>query len=195
MLILSGVIGILTGLASVILKVSVHSIQHWLIEGFQIEYANFFFILYPLVGIFLTYVVGKYIVNDYGGHGIPEILYNISKKKSLIPRVKMYSRVFTSCLTVGLGGSVGLDAPIVVTGSAIGSNSGLLMHLNAKKRNILIGCGAAGGISAIFGSPIGGVIFAIEVILMEVNTGAFIPLLIASVLGSLTTMVDRKSVV
>ncbi|WP_137401674.1 chloride channel protein [Echinicola rosea] len=189
MLILSGVIGILTGLASVMLKVSVHSIQHWLIEGFQIEYANFFFILYPLIGIFLTYVVGKYIVNDYGGHGIPEILYNISKKKSLIPRVKMYSRVFTSCLTVGLGGSVGLEAPIVVTGSAIGSNSGLLMHLNAKKRNILIGCGAAGGISAIFGSPIGGVIFAIEVILMEVNTGAFIPLLIASVLGSLTTMV------
>ncbi|GAB3650943.1 chloride channel protein [Echinicola sediminis] len=188
-LILSGVIGILTGIAAVVLKESVHFIQHWLIEGFQIEYANFFFILYPLVGILLTYVVGKYIVKDYGGHGIPEILYNISKKNSLIPRVKSFSRVITSCLTVGLGGSVGLEAPIVVTGSAIGSNSGVLMHLNAKKRNILIGCGAAGGISAIFGSPIGGVIFAIEVILLEVNVGSFIPLLIASVMGSLTTMV------
>ncbi|UCS94672.1 chloride channel protein [Echinicola marina] len=188
-LLLSGVIGILTGLAAVILKESVHFIQHWLFETLQIEYANFFFILYPMIGIFLTYFVGKYIVKDYGGHGIPDILYNISKKNSLIPRVKMYSRVVTSCLTVGLGGSVGLEAPIVVTGAAIGSNSGNLMHLNSKKRNILIGCGAAGGISAIFGSPIGGVIFAIEVILMEVNVGAFIPLLIASVMGSLTTMV------
>ncbi|MDN3669123.1 chloride channel protein [Echinicola jeungdonensis] len=187
-LILSGIIGVLSGLAAVILKESVHIIQNWLTEGFHIEYANFFYIIYPLIGISLAYGVGKYLVKDVGGHGIPDILYNISKKNSLIPRVKMYSRVITSGLTVGLGGSVGLEAPIVVTGAAIGSNSGSLMHLNSRKRALLIGCGAAGAISAIFGTPIGAVIFAIEVILLEVNLSSFIPLLIASVTGSLTTM-------
>src|SRR5690606_24761579 len=101
----------------------------------------------------------------------------------------MYSRAVTSAITVGFGGSVGLEAPIVVTGSAIGSNIGRMMHLNAKKRALLIGCGTAGAISAIFGAPIGAVLFAVEVILMEVSVGAFVPLLIASVTGSLTSMI------
>jgi Chloride channel protein EriC len=132
-------------------------------------------------------VLSKYIFKDFGGHGIPDVLFTISKKQSLIPRIKTYSRVITSALTVGFGGSVGLEAPMLVTGSAIGSNIGVSMHLNAKKRTLLIGCGAAGAISAIFGAPIGAVIFAIEVILMEISTASFIPLLIASVMGSLTS--------
>ncbi|MEB2778961.1 chloride channel protein [Algoriphagus persicinus] len=188
-LILSGIIGILSGLAAVILKQSVHTIQHFLTEGFYKEYANFLYIIYPLIGISAAYLLGKFIFKDGGGHGIPDILFTISKKHSLIARVKTYSRVFTSAITVGFGGSVGLEAPMLVTGSAIGSNVGSLVHLNAKKRTLLIGCGAAAAISSIFGAPIGGVIFVIEVILMEISTASFIPLLIASVTGSLTSMI------
>lgn len=188
-LILSGIIGILSGLAAVILKQGVHAIQKLLTEGFYVEYANFMYIIYPIIGISAAYLIGKFVFKDVGGHGIPDILFTISKKQSIIPRVKTYSRVFTSALTVGFGGSVGLEAPMLVTGSAIGSNMGLLVHLNSKKRTLLIGCGAAGAISAIFGAPIGGVIFAIEVILLEISTASFIPLLIASALGSLTSMV------
>jgi CIC family chloride channel protein len=188
-LILSGVIGVLSGLAAVILIELVRGIQHFLTEDFYTEYANFMYIVYPLIGISAAYLVGRYLFKDLGGHGIPDVLFNISKNKSLIPRVKTYSRVITSALTVGFGGSVGLEAPMVVTGSAIGSNIGSVMHLNAKKRTLLIGCGAAGAISAVFGAPIGAVIFAIEVILMEISTASFIPLLIASVMGSLTSMI------
>jgi CIC family chloride channel protein len=185
-LILSGIIGSLSGLAAGLLKRGVHAIQHFLTEDFYTQYANFLYIIYPLIGISSAYLVGKYIFKDVGGHGVPDILLTISKKNSIIPKVKMYSRVFTSALTVGFGGSVGLEAPMLVTGSAIGSNVGSLVHLNAKKRTLLIGCGAAGAISAIFGAPIGAVIFAIEVILMEISTASFIPMLIASVGGSLT---------
>lgn len=188
-LILSGLIGIFSGLAAVILKSLVHSIQGFLTDGFYKEYANFMYIIYPLIGISAAYLLGRYILKDVGGHGIPDVLFNISKKSSLIPRIKVFSRVITSAFTVGFGGSVGLEAPMVVTGSAIGSNVGVLMHLNPKKRTLLIGCGAAGAISAIFGAPIGAVIFAIEVILLEISTASFIPLLIASVMGSVTSMV------
>jgi CIC family chloride channel protein len=188
-LILSGIIGVISGLAAVILKTAVHAIQRFLTEDFYTQYANFLYILYPIIGITAAYLVGKYIFRDSGGHGIPDVLFNISKMQSIIPAVKTYSRIFTSALTVGFGGSVGLEAPMLVTGSAIGSNVGLLVHLNAKKRTLLIGCGAAGAISAIFGAPIGAVIFAIEVILLEISTTSFIPLLIASVMGSLTSMV------
>lgn len=187
LLILSGLVGIASGLAAVILKEAVHFIQRFLTEGFYKEYANFLYIIYPLIGVSAAYLAGKYIFRDLGGHGIPDILFTISKKASIIPIVRMYSRVVTSALTVGFGGSVGLEAPMLVTGSAIGSNTGLLMHLNAKSRTLLIGCGAAGAISAIFGAPIGAVIFAIEVILMEISTASFIPLLIASVMGSITS--------
>jgi chloride channel protein, CIC family len=188
-LILSGLIGIFSGLAAVILVTSVHTIQKFLTDDFYTEYANFMYIIYPLIGISAAYLMGRFILKDIGGHGIPDVLFNISKNSSIIPKVKIYSRVITSALTVGFGGSVGLEAPMVVTGSAIGSNVGLLMHLNPKKRTLLIGCGAAGAISAIFGAPIGAVIFAIEVILLEISTASFIPILIASVMGSITSMI------
>ncbi|MEY3645128.1 MAG: hypothetical protein RLZZ207_1826 [Bacteroidota bacterium] len=187
-LILSGCIGVFSGLAAVLLKTGVHTIQTFLTEDFYPSYANFMYIIYPMIGISAAFLLGKYVLKDLGGHGIPDVLFNISKKSSLIPRVKIFSRVLTSSLTVGFGGSVGLEAPMVMTGSAIGSNVGSLMHLSAKKRTLLIGCGAAGAISAIFGAPIGAVIFAIEVILMEISTASFIPLLLASVTGSLTSM-------
>ncbi len=188
-LILAGIIGIFTGFAAVSLKTTVHYIQNFLTSSFDIKYANYLYIGYPLIGILFTLIIAKYIFGEKLGHGITNILYNISRKSSLVSRTKIYSRMITSALTVSLGGSVGLEAPVVVTGSAIGSNIGSVMHLNYKKRTLLIGCGAAGAISAIFNSPIAGVIFSIEIILAEVTITAFIPLLIASVSGALVSLI------
>ncbi|MDN4166785.1 chloride channel protein [Cytophagales bacterium LB-30] len=187
-LLLSGVIGALAGLAAVLLKQSVHLIHQALTLSFKTEYANYLYLSYPLIGILLTVLFAHFVLKEKLGHGVTDILYTISKKSSIIQRGKMYSRMITSALTVGFGGSVGLEAPIVVTGSAIGSNIGRLMHLNYKKRTILLGCGAAGAISAIFNAPIGGVIFCVEVILAEISIASFIPLLIASVFGSIVSL-------
>ena len=187
-LILGGIIGLLAGFAAVMLKESVHYIQKLLTSGFDIEYANYFYIGFPLIGILLTVLIANYILKEKLGHGITQILYDISKRSSIIKRTMMFSRMITSAVTVGFGGSVGLEAPIVVTGSAIGSNVGRLVHLGSKKRTILIGCGAAGAISAIFNSPIAGVIFCLEVILADATVATFIPLLIASATGSLVSL-------
>jgi len=187
-LILGGIIGILSGFAAVILKESVHFIQGQLTSGFDVKFANYLYIGFPLVGIVLTVLISKYVLKEQLGHGITQILYAISKKSSIIKRTRTFSRMITSAITVGFGGSVGLEAPIVVTGSAIGSNVGRFVHLNYKKRTLLIGCGAAGAISAIFNSPVAGVIFSLEVILADVTIAMFIPLLIASVAGSLVSL-------
>jgi CIC family chloride channel protein len=178
-------IGMISGLAAVILKSAVHWLQSVLANFAEGDNSYLYYMIYPLIGIVLTVIVSHYILKANMGHGITAILYNISKKSSILSRKKMYSRMFTSAITVGFGGSVGLEAPIVVTGSAIGSNIGRLVHLNYKKRTLLIGCGAAAAISAIFNSPIAGVIFAIEVLLTDVTIAMFIPLLISSVFGSL----------
>ncbi len=180
-------IGIISGLAAVILKGAVHWLQSVLVNFAEGDQSYLYHMIYPLIGIVLTVVVTQYVLKERMGHGITALLYNISKKSSIISRTKMYSRMLTSAITVGFGGSVGLEAPIVVTGSAIGSNIGQLVHLNYKKRTLLIGCGAAGAISAIFNSPIAGVIFALEVLLTDITIAMFIPLLISSVFGSLVS--------
>jgi len=186
---LAGLVGVISGLAAVTLKSSVHLIQRFLEKNMDVTGVNFLYLFYPLIGILLTMLVAKYFFNEKLGHGITQILYTISKKSSIVKSGMMYSRMFTSALTVGFGGSVGLEAPIVVTGSAIGSNLAQLTHLNYKKRTLLIACGASGAISAIFNSPIAGVIFAIEVILAEATINKFIPILISSVTGSLVSLI------
>lgn len=188
-LLLSGLIGIIAGIAAVTLKSSVHLIQTLLERNLDITGVNFLYLFYPLIGILLTMLVAKYFLKENLGHGITQILYTISKNSSIVKSSMMYSRMFTSAMTVGFGGSVGLEAPIVVTGSAIGSNLAQLTHLNYKKRTLLIACGASGAISAIFNSPIAGVIFAIEVILVEATINKFIPILISSVTGSLVSLI------
>ncbi len=187
-LILAGLIGNISGLAAVTLKEVVHTIQQTLTSGFDVKYENYFYIGFPLIGILLTVLITQYFLKEKLGHGITQILYDISKRSSIIRRSRMYSRMLTSAITVGFGGSVGLEAPIVVTGSAIGSNIARLMHLTHNKRTLLIGCGAAGAISAIFNSPVAGVIFSMEVILADVTIAMFIPLLIASVTGALISL-------
>ncbi|KYG81588.1 chloride channel protein [Roseivirga ehrenbergii] len=192
LMILSGVIGLAGGIAAVILKSTVHYIQHTL-SDFREDVAHYLFLIYPLIGIVITSIVADKLLKEKLGHGITSILYTISKKSSIISRIKTYSSMVTSAITVGFGGSVGLEAPIVVTGSAIGSNIGQLMHLSYKQRTLMIGCGAAAAISGIFNSPVAGVIFSIEVILTDVTIAAFIPLLIASVIGSLVSMLTLGS--
>ena len=187
-LIVAGIIGVVSGIAAVTLKTTVHFIQDVLQRNMHLTGVNYLYLGYPLLGIVITVVVANYIMKERLGHGITQILYSISKNSSIIHRTKTYSRMITSAITVGFGGSVGLEAPIVVTGSAIGSNLARLVHLDYKKRTLLIGCGSAGAISAIFNSPIAGVIFAIEVILTDITINKFIPILIASVCGQLISL-------
>ncbi|TRX58374.1 chloride channel protein [Fulvivirga sp. M361] len=187
-LVLSGLIGAISGLAAVILKEAVHFLEKTLTSDFDVKYENYFYIGFPLIGILITVLISEFIFKERLGHGITQILYDISKRSGVIRKSRMYSRMLTSAITVGFGGSVGLEAPIVVTGSAIGSNVGRLMHMNYKKRTLLIGCGAAGAISAIFNSPVAGVIFSMEVILADVTISMFIPLLISTVTGALISL-------
>jgi chloride channel protein, CIC family len=184
-LLISAVIGLLAGLAAVTLKQTVHGIAAFAasIAGYDL----FRYVL-PLIGIVLTVFFARSIFREPFGHGITSILFAISKKGSLLPRTRMYSNLVGSAITVGLGGSAGLEAPIVVTGSAIGSNIGKLTHLSSSKKSLLVGCGAAGAISGIFNSPIAGVIFSIEVLLTSASINSFIPLLIASVAGSVVSL-------
>ena len=188
-LISAGIIGIVSGFAAVVLKSTVHAISYYLALGFEHFGNNYLYLIYPILGITITTLLAKYLFKEKLGHGITQILYSISKNSSIIERTKMYSRMITSSITVGFGGSVGLEAPIVVTGSAIGSNIASFFHLNYKNRSLLLGCGAAGAISAIFNSPVTGVIFVMEVIFSEVKINKFIPLLIASVSGQLISII------
>ena len=187
-LILSGIIGIITGLAAILIKEVVHNLQQILTGNFNERVANYLYLAYPLIGILITLVIAKYLLKENLGHGITNIIYAISKKSSILKRTLLYSRMITSAITVSFGGSVGLEVPLIVTGSALGSNLGQLVHLSYRKRTLLIGCGAAAAISAIFNSPVAGVIFSVEVILTEVTIAAFIPLLIASVCGALVSI-------
>lgn len=183
-IILGGLTGLLGGFAAVILKTSVHAIQAF----FENLNQPILLVFLPVIGILITTILAKDILKEQLGHGITTILYVIEKKSSKLSQKKIFSRLLTSGITVGFGGSVGLEAPIVVTGSAIGSNIGQLMHMNYKQRTLLIGCGAAAAISGIFNSPVAGVIFSIEVILTDVTVAIFIPLLIAAVIGALVSM-------
>ncbi|MBN2174356.1 MAG: chloride channel protein [Bacteroidales bacterium] len=183
-LILSLVIGILSGLAAVLLKNTVHYTFYWISRGFQFERENFLFLALPLVGILLSVLFVKFIVKKDIAHGVSRILYAISKQNGVLERHHTYTSMIGSTLTVAFGGSVGLEAPIVLTGSAIGSNLGKLFRLNHKSLIILIGCGAAGAIAGIFKSPIAAVVFAIEVLMIDLTLSSLIPLLIAAVTGA-----------
>jgi CIC family chloride channel protein len=182
-LILSFIIGILSGLAAVLLKSTVHYTHHFLTNGFEDGF-NYLFLILPLVGILLTVLYVKFVVKDNIGHGVSKILYALSKNNGRIKGHNNYSSVVASTLTIGFGGSVGAEAPIVLTGASIGSTLGHYFRLNFKSIALLLACGAAGAIGGIFKAPIAGMIFALEVLMLDLTLTSIVPLLISSVTGA-----------
>ncbi len=177
-------IGIVSGLAAVLLKNAVHFTHMIVVEKAELFHINFIYLALPMVGIILTILYVKYLVKDEMGHGITKILYSISKKGGFLKPHNSYSSIIASTLTVGFGGSVGLESPIVVTGSSMGSNLGRLFGMNYRSITTLIGCGAAGAIAGIFKAPIAGVVFALEVLMIDIGVWSLIPLLISAVTGA-----------
>lgn len=186
-MILSAVIGILGGLSAVIIKNSVHLIQELLTSGFAKNYENYLYFAYPAIGILIALIYIKFILRQHVGHGIPSVLFAISKTNGIIKRHNIFSSIITSTFTVGFGGSVGLEGPTVATGAAIGSNLGRLLHLNYRQITLLLGLACAAAMAAIFKSPIAAVVFAIEVIMIDLTAASIVPLLIASVTAVLTS--------
>ena len=183
-LVLSLVIGLVSGLAAVLLKNTVFFTHDLITHGFVFDNSNYLYLAFPFIGITLTVIFATYIVRDDIGHGVSRILYAISRKHGRIESHNMYSSMIGSTLTVAFGGSVGLEAPIVLTGSSFGSYLGRLFRLNRKTVMILIGAGATGAIAAIFKAPVAAVIFSLEVLMIDLTMGALIPLLIASATGA-----------
>jgi CIC family chloride channel protein len=177
---LSVLVGGLAGLAAVLLKTSVHWGQGLLQNGISEPQRVFALSLYPVIGIGLTVLVTKYLLGGQLGRGIGPIIYNTAREGSIVPRSKIYSQLITAFLTVTFGGSAGMEAPISVTGAALGSNAARVLRVDRRRRRLLTGCGAAAGVAAIFNSPIAGVLFAVEAILLELPAQFFIPLLISS---------------
>jgi len=184
-LLLSLLTGILGGLAAIILKNLVHFGHIFLLQLVNLKGFSLLSLFLPFIGIAITYLFVKYIVKDNIGHGISRILQAISKNNSLIKLHNTYTSLLASAVTVIFGGSVGLEAPIVLTGSAFGSNLGRYLRVDYKTTTLLIGCGAAGAIAAIFKAPIAGVIFALEVLMLDLTMSSLIPLLISSASGAI----------
>lgn len=180
-LILSFMVGVLSALAAFALKNLIHFIQHLLTGNFDAHTFNWLYLLFPVIGIFITGLFIRKIVRDDISHGVTKVLYAISCRKGKIRRHNTWSSLIASGITIGFGGSVGAESPIVMTGSAIGSNLGSLFKMEKKVVMLLIGCGAAGAVSGIFKAPIAGLVFVIEVLMIDLTMSSLLPLLISSV--------------
>ena len=189
-LILSGIlVGCTAGMAGVALKAAVHYIQKLITRDYHLSYQMLFYFVFPLLAIVGTVLIVHFFFKGSSGKGIPGILNEVARKSSLVRLSKTYSQLIQSCITVGFGGSAGLESPIAVTGAAVGSNYARIYQMNYKDRTLLLAAGAAAGIASAFDAPIAGVMFAIEVILTGVVFSDFIPLIIASVCGALLSKV------
>ncbi len=178
---LAFLIGILASVAGYILHTLIHLIQRLLTEDFLTNTANWLYLVFPVIGIYLTSLFIKYVVRDNISHGITRVLYAISTKNSQIKRHNTWSSVLASAITIGFGGSVGAEAPIVLTGAAIGSNLGQIFRVNKRTVMLLVGCGAAAAISGIFKAPIAGLVFTLEVLMIDMTMASLVPILIASI--------------
>ncbi|MBO9592613.1 MAG: chloride channel protein [Niabella sp.] len=189
-LILSGIlVGVTSGLAGVALKSLVHHIHYFITHKIHFEYQILFYIIFPFLGIVLTTAIVITFFKGQSRKGIGAILYEIAQNSSVVSPVKMYSQVIQSAVTVGLGGSAGLESPIAVTGAAIGSNYAQTYKLNYKERTLLLAAGATAGIASAFNAPIAGIMFAFEILLTGVVFTDFIPLVVAAVCGSLVSKI------
>jgi len=183
----SAVIGLLAGLGAVVLKNLTHFIQELLEGEFIKDIHTAFYFIFPILGLLIVLLVKKYGIRKKVGHGIPSTLYAISKLKGILPRHQMWASVITAPITVGFGGSVGLEGPTVATGAALGSNFARLFHLNQTTRTLLIGAAAAGAMASIFKAPIAAIVFAVEIFSLELTLASMIPLLLASITAVLTS--------
>lgn len=186
--ILAVLVGIISGLAAALLKGITHWIASTLQNDIQWDYKFYLYSFFPLIGIFLSVLfVRRFVRGKQMDHGMTPIIYAISRKSSKIKSHHIYSQIATSALTVGFGGSAGLEAPIAFSGSAIGSNIGRFFGLNYREVTLLLACGAAAGIAGVFNSPVAGIVFAIEILLAEFSIPAFIPLLMAAATASVVS--------
>lgn len=178
------VVGALSGLAAVLLKFLIATIAHFVMSTIQVAHGNVLYLVFPIVGILLSGLYVRYIVRDNISHGVTRVLYAIALKKSRLRLQNTYTSLIASSLTIGFGGSVGAEGPIVFTGAAIGSNLGRWFRLSPQTLMLLVGCGAAAGIAGIFKAPIAGLLFTVEVLMLDLTAGSAIPLMMASVAGA-----------
>lgn len=180
-LILSLLVGIVSGLAAVLLKNMVHYTHLFFTERLQVDSGSLLFFIYPFIGIWLTSLFVRYFVHEDISHGVTKVLYAISRRNSMIKPHNNYSSLIASTITIGFGGSVGTEATIVLTGASIGSNLARFFHMNYKIMTLMIGCGAAGAIAGIFKAPIAGIVFTLEVLMLDLTMASLIPLMISAI--------------
>lgn len=189
MMILSLVVGIACGLAAVVLKLSIDFIHEHLIALSDRGAYNILYLIYPGIGMLLAMLFVKYVVKDDIGHGVTKVLQAVSKNESKIKSHNMWTSMVASAVTIGFGGSVGAEAPIVYTGAAIGSNVGRYMGLSYKNVTILLGCGAAGAVAGIFNAPLAGVLFTLEILLFNISMTSILPLLLSTISATVVSYI------
>ncbi len=177
-------VGTFGGFAALLLKELIHLISHGLTSGMSATSGNILFIIYPAVGVLITLLFVRYLVRDNISHGVTRVLYAISQNKSRLKRHNMFTSLCASSVTIGFGGSVGAEGPIVMSGAAIGSTIGQIFRMSPRVLMIMVGCGAAAGIAGIFKAPIAGMLFTLEVLMIDLTTVSVMPLLISSITGA-----------
>ena len=180
-LILALIVGIASGFAALLLKYLIHIISDALLSHFAVTGGNYMYLLWPVLGVLITSVFVRYVIRDNISHGVTRVLYAISQKKSRLKPHNMYASLIGSSVTIGFGGSVGAEGPIVYTGAAIGSNLGSAFRMSPRVLMILVGCGAAAGIAGIFKAPIAGMLFTIEVLMLDLTAVSIMPLMLSSI--------------
>lgn len=186
-LLLSLLVGVFTALAAYVLKWLIEEIRLLLIEGFNVDKYHWLFLVFPCIGILVTALFIKYIVRDDIGHGVTKILFAISRRQGHIKSHNCWSSIIASSITIGFGGSVGAESPIVLTGSAIGSTLGKFFRVDQKTLMLLIGCGASGAIAGVFKAPFAGLLFTLEVLMLDLTMASLLPLLVSCVTASILT--------
>ena len=187
--ILAFFIGIFASVAAYVLHFIIRQIQHLLTAGFDATTYNWLYLLFPVIGIYITSLFVRYVVKDNISHGITQVLYAISTKQSRLKAHNCWTSVISSAITIGFGGSVGAEAPIVLTGSAIGSNLGQLFKMDNKTLMLLVGCGASAAIAGIFKAPIAGLVFTLEVLMVDLSMAALLPILTSTVTATVFTYI------
>ena len=188
-IILALLTGIISGLAAVLLKRLIETISEMITSQLSISEGNYLYLITPVIGILIVGIYVRYVVKDNISHGVTQVLYAISQKKSRLKIHNMYTSVVASSITIGFGGSVGAEGPIVYTGAAIGSNLGSMLRLSPRTLMVLVGCGAAAGIAGIFKAPIAGVLFTVEVLMLDLTAASVMPLMVAAVAGATVSYV------